>query len=194
MSSSSSSSFEIVGQTFSALALGVPFLSCRSASSFALSSLFPSIQVRRGVLLVVSPCRRRRHRRRATRTKTKTTTEKKKESLSRARRDAPRPRAPRRPLHDVSSSESSHLVVGGGFVGVTASLPFSKHHNNSHKTNERACRRRLWKVVLLFFSLFFFFFFVVFVVVVSLVGTSSGSRVHETPSPFFLFFCSFPKP
>ena len=189
-SSSSSSSFEIVGQTFSALALGVPFLSCRSASSFALSSLFPSIQVRRGVLLVVSPCRRHHHRRRATRTKTKTTTEKKKESLSRARRDAPRPRAPRRPLHDVSSSESSHLVVGG----VTASLPFSKHHNNSHKTNERACRRRLWKVVLLFFSLFFFFFFVVFVVVVSLVGTSSGSRVHETPSPFFLFFCSFPKP
>ena len=165
MSSSSSSSFEIVGQTFSALALGVPFLSCRSASSFALSSLFPSIQVRRGVLLVVSPCRRRRHRRRATRTKT--TTEKKKESLSRARRDAPRPRAPRRPLHDVSSSESSHLGVGG----VTASLPFSKHHNNSHKTNERACRRRLWKVVLLFFSLFFFFFFVVVVVVVGLLGS-----------------------
>ena len=145
-SSSSSSSFEIVGQTFSALALGVLFLSCRSASSFALSSLFPSIQVRRGVLLVVSPCRRRRHRRRATRTKTKTTTEKKKESLSRARRDAPRPRAPRRPLHDVSSSESSHLVVGG----VTASLPFSKHHNNSHKTNERACRRLESRPSLLF--------------------------------------------
>ena len=147
-SSSSSSSFEIVGQTFSALALGVPFLSCRSASSFALSSLFPSIRVRRGVLLVVSPCRRRRHRRRATRTKTKTTTEKKKESLSRARRDAPRPRAPRRPLHDVSSSESSHLVVGVGVV--TASLPFSKHHNNSHKTNERACRRLESRPSLLF--------------------------------------------
>ena len=145
-SSSSSSSFEIVGQTFSALALGVPFLSCRSASSFALSSLFPSIQVRRGVLLVVSPCRRRRHRRRATRTKTKTTTEKKKESLCRARRDAPRPRAPRRPLHDVASSESSHLGVGG----VTASLPFSKHHNNSHKTNERACRRLESRPSLLF--------------------------------------------
>jgi len=144
-SSSSSSSFEIVGQTFSALALGVPFLSCRSASSFALSSLFPSIQVRRGVLLVVSPCRRRHHRRRATKTKTKTTTEKKKESLSRARRDAPRPRAPRRPLHDVSSS-SSHLGVGV----VTASLPFSKHHNNSHKTNERACRRLESRPSLLF--------------------------------------------
>ena len=143
MSSSSSSSFEIVGQTFSALALGVPFLSCRSASSFALSSLFPSIRVRRGVLLVVSPCRRRRHRPRATRTKT--TTEKKKESLSRARRDAPRPRAPRRPLHDVSSS-SSHLGVGV----VTASLPFSKHHNNSHKTNERACRRLESRPSLLF--------------------------------------------
>ena len=56
---------------------------------------------------------------------------------SRARRDAPRPRAPRRPLHDVYLRVVT-FVVGG----VTASLP-SKHHNNSHKTNERACRRRL---------------------------------------------------
>ena len=189
MSSSSSSSFEIVGQTFSALALGVPFLSCRSASSFALSSLFPSIQV----LVVESSWwsrRRRHHHRRATRTDEDNNGEKEGISASRAPRRAATaratPTASRRLIFRVT-----HLVVGV----VTASLPFSKHHNNSHKTTDDDDVNDdvvVWKVVLLFF--FFFFFFVVFVVVVS--SSESRREVASMKLPLLLpfFFCSFPKP